>query len=61
MESQLREVVILGSTGSIGTQALEVIAAGEGLQVVGLSADTSWEPLLEQAREHGDAATMLEA
>src|SRR5262249_13682237 len=39
--------------GSIGAQALEVIAAGEGLQVVGLSAATSWETVLEQAREHG--------
>jgi 1-deoxy-D-xylulose-5-phosphate reductoisomerase len=49
----VKRVVILGSTGSIGTQALEVIAASEGLQVVGLSADTSWEPLVEQAGRHG--------
>jgi 1-deoxy-D-xylulose-5-phosphate reductoisomerase len=49
----VKRVVILGSTGSIGTQALEVIAASEGLQVVGLSADKSWEPLVEQAGRHG--------
>ena len=49
----MKRVVILGSTGSIGTQALEVIAASEDLQVVGLSADTSWEPLVEQAGRHG--------
>jgi 1-deoxy-D-xylulose-5-phosphate reductoisomerase len=49
----VKRVVILGSTGSIGTQALEVIAASEDLQVVGLSADTSWEPLVEQAGRHG--------
>ena len=49
-----RRVVILGSTGSIGVQALDVIerAAGE-LQVVALSAGTATEPLLEQARAHG--------
>jgi 1-deoxy-D-xylulose-5-phosphate reductoisomerase len=46
-------VLILGSTGSIGTQALEVIGAAEGLQVAGLSADSSWERVLAQARDHG--------
>jgi 1-deoxy-D-xylulose-5-phosphate reductoisomerase len=49
----MKRVVILGSTGSIGTQALEVIAASDGLQAVGLSADSSWQPLVEQARGHG--------
>ena len=34
----VKKVLILGSTGSIGTQALEVIGASEELQVVGLSA-----------------------
>ena len=48
-----RKLLILGSTGSIGVQALEVVAASDGLDVVGLSAGRSWEPLLEQAREHG--------
>jgi 1-deoxy-D-xylulose-5-phosphate reductoisomerase len=46
-------VLILGSTGSIGTQALEVIGAADGLQVAGLSADSSWERVLAQARDHG--------
>jgi 1-deoxy-D-xylulose-5-phosphate reductoisomerase len=55
----VKRVVILGSTGSIGIQALEVIAASEGLQVVGLSADTSWEPLVEQAGRHGVPAVAL--
>ncbi len=55
----MKRVVILGSTGSIGTQALEVIGAGEGLQVVGLSADSRWEPLVDQAREHGVPAVAL--
>ena len=49
----MRKVVILGSTGSIGVQALEVVGAAAELDVVGLSADRSWEQLVEQARDHG--------
>jgi len=51
----MRRVVILGSTGSIGVQALEVVqdGAGDELDVVGLSASHAWEPLVEQARRHG--------
>jgi len=49
----MKRVLILGSTGSIGTQALEVIAAGDGIRVVGLSADSNWERALAQAKEHG--------
>ena len=49
----MKKVVILGSTGSIGVQALEIVAASEELQVVGLAAATSWEKVLEQARQHG--------
>jgi 1-deoxy-D-xylulose-5-phosphate reductoisomerase len=49
-----RRVVILGATGSIGVQALDVVERSEGeLIVVGLSAATGWEPLLEQARRFG--------
>jgi 1-deoxy-D-xylulose-5-phosphate reductoisomerase len=48
-----RSVLILGSTGSIGTQALEIIGRSDDLAVAGLSADRSWEPLVEQARAHG--------
>ncbi len=49
-----RRLLVLGSTGSIGTQALDVIArAGEEFELVGLSAERSWEPLVEQARAHG--------
>src|SRR5207344_3375542 len=55
----VKRVLILGSTGSIGTQALEVISASEDLQVAGLSAGSSWEPLLEQARQHGVPAVAL--
>jgi 1-deoxy-D-xylulose-5-phosphate reductoisomerase len=48
-----RRLLVLGSTGSIGTQALEIVAASEELELVGLSAERSWEALVEQAREHG--------
>jgi 1-deoxy-D-xylulose-5-phosphate reductoisomerase len=50
-----RRLVILGSTGSIGVQALDVVARSgdDGLEVVGLSAGTDWQALLAQAREHG--------
>jgi 1-deoxy-D-xylulose-5-phosphate reductoisomerase len=49
----MKRTVILGSTGSIGVQALEVIDASPELEVVGLSAQSSWEPLIAQARAHG--------
>src|SRR5213083_906081 len=49
----MRRIVILGSTGSIGTQALEVVDGSSELEVVGLAAAQSWEPLIEQARAHG--------
>src|SRR6187551_1913982 len=49
----MKKLVILGSTGSIGVQALQIVAASEELQVVGLAAGSSWEKLLEQARQHG--------
>jgi 1-deoxy-D-xylulose-5-phosphate reductoisomerase len=48
-----KRLLILGSTGSIGTQALDVCSRSDELQLVGLSAGGSWEALLEQARAHG--------
>jgi 1-deoxy-D-xylulose-5-phosphate reductoisomerase len=55
----MKRLVILGSTGSIGTQALDIVAGSEELEVVGLAAATSWEALLEQARQHGVPAVAL--
>ena len=56
----MKKVLILGSTGSIGTQALEVIAAaGDELQVAGLSADSNHELLLKQAKDHGAPVVAL--
>jgi 1-deoxy-D-xylulose-5-phosphate reductoisomerase len=48
-----RRLLILGSTGSIGTQALEIVERSEDLELVGLSAERSWEDLVAQARAHG--------
>src|SRR5437899_1488692 len=48
----MRRIVILGSTGSIGTQALEVVVHSDELEVVALGAARSWEQLLEQAGQH---------
>ncbi len=48
-----RRLLVLGSTGSIGTQALEIVAASGELELVGLSAERSWEALVAQAQEHG--------
>ena len=55
----MKRVLILGSTGSIGTQALEVIGASDELQVAGLSAESNWERVLAQARDHGVPAVAL--
>ncbi len=49
----MKKVLVLGSTGSIGTQALEVIGRSQELQAVGLAAGSAWEAVVEQAREHG--------
>src|SRR4051794_33161027 len=49
----MRKLLILGSTGSIGKQALDVVRHSGELEVVGLAAAESWERLLAQAIEHG--------
>ncbi|HEX3873906.1 MAG TPA: 1-deoxy-D-xylulose-5-phosphate reductoisomerase [Solirubrobacteraceae bacterium] len=49
-----RRLLLLGSTGSIGVQAIDVVDRSDGeLELVGLSAQSSWETLVEQARAHG--------
>lgn len=51
MARQKRRLAILGSTGSIGASALEVIAAfPDQLEVVGLAARQNAQRLLEQVR-----------
>ena len=64
MESQARpprEVVILGSTGSIGTQALDIIRRNPGrFRVVALAAGGGNPELLaRQAAEYGVAAVAV--
>jgi 1-deoxy-D-xylulose-5-phosphate reductoisomerase len=49
----VKRIVILGSTGSVGTQALDVIGRSEELEVVALAAARSFEQLVEQAQQHG--------
>ncbi|MBA3422852.1 MAG: 1-deoxy-D-xylulose-5-phosphate reductoisomerase [Thermoleophilaceae bacterium] len=49
----MKRVLILGSTGSIGEQALDVIARSDELEVAGLAARSSFEPLLAQAQRLG--------
>jgi 1-deoxy-D-xylulose-5-phosphate reductoisomerase len=48
-----RRLLVLGSTGSIGTQALDIVGRSPDLELVGLSAEVSWEALVAQATEHG--------
>jgi 1-deoxy-D-xylulose-5-phosphate reductoisomerase len=54
-----KRVLILGCTGSIGEQALDVIARSETLEIAGLAAGARWERALEQAREHGVQAVAI--
>lgn len=59
-EPPRKRLLLLGSTGSIGTQALDVLAREpERFEIVGLSAERSWQPLVEQARAHGVARIAL--
>jgi 1-deoxy-D-xylulose-5-phosphate reductoisomerase len=49
-----RRLIILGATGSIGVQALDVVSRSQGeLELVGLSAATGWKALLKQAQTFG--------
>jgi len=48
----VKRLAILGATGSIGVQTLDVVrAAPDRFQVVGLSTHSRWPLLFEQARE----------
>lgn len=48
-----RRLLILGSTGSIGTQALDLVERSDELELVGLSARGDWEALVAQAQRFG--------
>jgi 1-deoxy-D-xylulose-5-phosphate reductoisomerase len=49
----MKKIAILGSTGSIGRQAMEIVAADDGLSVAGVAAGSNWREALVQARESG--------
>jgi 1-deoxy-D-xylulose-5-phosphate reductoisomerase len=50
----MKRLLILGSTGSIGVQALDVVGQSpDAFEIVGLSAERSHEALVAQARAHG--------
>ncbi|MGL4339003.1 MAG: 1-deoxy-D-xylulose-5-phosphate reductoisomerase [Rhodoglobus sp.] len=58
----MRRVIILGSTGSVGTQALEVIASHPQLfEVVGLAVGSNREAMMSQAEIFGVQHTALGA
>jgi len=58
----MRRVLILGSTGSIGTQALDVVRANpRRFEVVGLAAGSDRSTLASQASEFGVEHTALGA
>ena len=55
-----QQICILGSTGSIGTQALDVIREhGDRYEAYALTANSRWELLARQAREFHPAAVVI--
>lgn len=55
-----QQICILGSTGSIGTQALEVIRQHpDRYEAYALTANNHWELLAQQAREFHPAAVVI--
>ncbi|MEZ5073718.1 MAG: 1-deoxy-D-xylulose-5-phosphate reductoisomerase [Solirubrobacterales bacterium] len=49
----MKDVLILGATGSIGEQAIDVAGRSGEIRIVGLTADASWERLLSRADAAG--------
>ena len=47
----MKKIAILGSTGSIGTQTLDVVRANGDIEVLGISAGKNIQKLEEQVRE----------
>lgn len=56
----MKKIIILGSTGSIGTQALDIVRANpDKYEVVGLAAGSNADLLEKQAREFSVSAVAL--
>ena len=47
----MKKIAIIGSTGSIGTQTLEVVRSNQDIKVVAISAGNNVDLLIEQAKE----------
>lgn len=50
-EADMKQIAVLGSTGSIGTQTLEVVRANRDMKVVSLAAGSNIDLLEQQIRE----------
>ena len=48
----MKNISILGSTGSIGRQSLDVISHMPEVRVVALTAGTNWQMMAQQCREY---------
>jgi len=57
----VKKIAILGSTGSIGTQTLEIVRENPDLQVVGLAAGANIDLLERQVREFQPGLVSLES
>ena len=55
----MKNIAILGSTGSIGTQTLEIVRSQPDLRVVALAAGSSAEKMEEQIREFRPLAACM--
>ncbi len=55
----MKKIAILGSTGSIGTQTLEVVRGQKDLQVVALAAGTNVKKMEEQIREFSPSVAAM--
>ena len=51
--ADIRNIVVLGSTGSIGKSTLEVVASQDNFQIAAISAHTRLAEAAEQCRQHG--------
>ena len=54
-----KKISILGSTGSIGTQTLEIVSANADIEVVGLAAGSNIKLLEEQIRKYKPKAACV--
>ena len=54
----MREIVVLGSTGSIGKSALDIVDKNpDKLKIVGLAAGSDHEELARQAKKYNPTFT----